>query len=187
MVFGSRELRGTRDVGVWAPPGFEIVGRRTDGLLRPVGRAAGTWTATASATVVIGSPLTLPDDLETSRTRIVDAELLASLQRGRAYLVYGRRERTAADVTRAAPPRGSTPPARRRAGFATASVRDVNGDGLGDIAVSAPGVALVAALRPAAAGVHVRRVRGAGRGRPPSRSTGSATAASRSRGGAGRR
>jgi Ca2+-binding RTX toxin-like protein len=143
IVFGTRELRGTRDVERLGANGFRIVGARADALFGSSVASAGDVDGDGLGDVVIGSPITLPEDFESIDEEDVDAELIASLQRGRAYIVYGRRERTTADVTRAgtATRLDSTRPTSL--GFAVAGARDVNGDGLGDVAVSAPGLSLV--------------------------------------------
>ncbi|HEV3001706.1 MAG TPA: hypothetical protein VGW75_13275 [Solirubrobacteraceae bacterium] len=133
VVFGGEGLRGRVDVRRLGAGGFRIQGRPDDGLAVYSAAAAGDVDGDGLGDVVLGMPLA---GLGRGEDEMAGRELLEAS--GAAYVVYGRRETTTVDV---AAPGAATRIEGRPAGYlglVVAGAGDVDGDGLGDVAVSAP-------------------------------------------------
>jgi Ca2+-binding RTX toxin-like protein len=138
IVFGGRDLSGRRALARLGGAGITLIGAVGDFAFGFGGAGAGDVDGDGLGDVVIGSPVQAgptrgePDDP-------ADAE---RAYRGRAWIVYGRRE--GGDLRIGGP--GVTRLEGRRTyllGLTAAGPGDVNGDGLGDVAVAAPSLPLI--------------------------------------------
>ena len=134
IVFGARDLAGRRDVSRLGGGGITVIGPRDDTAFGFSVGGIGDADGDGFGDVVIGSPVSVEEGREPT-----DATRADEVFGGRAWIAYGRRE--AGQLRVDVPGRGAPALTSRRAqllGLATAGPGDVNGDGLGDLAIAAP-------------------------------------------------
>ena len=134
VVFGSADLRGSRDVRRLGAGGQTLLAPRSALLVGSALAGAGDVDGDGLADVVLGSLISGPHLLEDFQ----DPERVARLFRGEAIVAYGRREAGTIDLTA---PRAATRLTTRQTaqlGTSAAGPGDVNGDDLADVAVGAP-------------------------------------------------
>ncbi len=131
VVFGGPAMSGRRDLRNLGAGGFKIEGGGDDGAIAVSAASAGDVDGDGLGDIVLGAPFAgFVDEPESRRMLAVS---------GVAFIVYGRRETTTVDLSRPSPQAtridgGST----GFLGYAVTGPGDVDGDGLADVAVSAP-------------------------------------------------
>ncbi len=131
VVFGGPAMTGRRDLRNLGAGGFKIVGGGDDGAIAHSAAPAGDVDGDGLGDVVLGAPFAGLVARSESRQMVAVS--------GAAFIVYGRRETTTVDLSRPSPQAtridgGST----GFLGYAVTGPGDVDGDGLADVALSAP-------------------------------------------------